>query len=322
MNKLVMGCLAVILIITLSGAYLSGAYSYNHPKDTVRIGYLANDQHSAALAVANAKGMFEAEGIKVELQQFNVGADIVIAMAAGQIDVGYVGIAPATMAIDKGMPLKIVGAVNEEGSGIVIQKNSTINNLTDFEGYTLVMPSKGSIQDILLNYLLQKNNINPESIDIREMQTSLMPDALQSGKIEGYIVWEPYVIQASSGGYGKTFMYSDEIWKNHPCCVIIASDNFMKNNPDKLKKILKIHQNATDYIYSNKNDTISILSKKFKISFNTEKEVLNHIKFVVVPDKDFMSNSLKIVSIQRQLGYVERNLTQNEIFDPSYLPSK
>ncbi len=322
MNKLVIGCLAVILVIALSGAYLSEVYSYNHPKDTVRIGYLANDQHSLALAIATAKGMFEAEGIKVELQQFNVGADIVIAMAAGQIDVGYVGIAPATMAIDKGMPLKIVAAVNGEGSGIVISKNSTINNLTDFEGNTLVIPSKGSIQDILLNYLLQKNDINSKSMDIREMQTSLMPEALQSGKIGGYIVWEPYVTKADSGGYGKTFMYSDEIWENHPCCVIIASDNFRQNNPDKLKKILKIHQNATDYIYSNSDDAGLILSKQFKISVSTEKEVLSHIKFVSVPDEDFINDSLKIMSIQRQLGYVEHNITLDRIFDLRYLPSK
>ncbi len=317
MNKLFAGILLGVLAV--SGVY--GIYSYNyHQEDTVRIGYLANDQHSAALAIANAKGMYESEGMKVELQQFNVGADIVIAMAAGQIDVGYVGTAPATMAIDNGMPLKIVGAVNEEGSGIVISPNSTINNVTDFEGHTLVMPSKGSIQDILLNYLLQENNINPESIDIREMQTSLMPAAIQSGKVEGYIVWEPYVTQASSDGYGKTFMYSDEIWKNHPCCVIVASNDFMQNHPDKLKKILKIHQNATDYIYSNRNDAVSILSKQYKIDINTEKEVLSHIKFVAVPDEDFINNDLKIVSIQRQMGYVERNLTQNEIFDLRYLP--
>jgi NitT/TauT family transport system substrate-binding protein len=317
MNKSTLGFLAAILIIIT----IVGVYSYNSPpKDVVRIGYLANDQHSSALAIANAKGMFEEEGINVELQQFNVGADIVIAMAAGQIDVGYVGTAPATMAIDKGMPLKVVAAVNEEGSGIVIGKNSTIANLNDFENHTLVMPSEGSIQDILLHYLLQENNISSKSIDIMQMQTSLMPEALQSGKIDGYIVWEPYVIQASSAGYGKTFMYSDEIWKNHPCCVIIASNDFRQNHPDELKKILEIHQNATKYIYSNRDDAVSILSKRYKLDVNTEKEVLNHIKFLAVPDKEFINNDLKVVSIQRQMGYVERNLTQNDIFDLQYLP--
>jgi NitT/TauT family transport system substrate-binding protein len=115
-------------------------------------------------------------------------------------------------------------------------------------------------------------------------------------------------------------MYSDEIWKNHPCCVIIASNDFRKNNPDKLKKILKIHQNATNHIYTNRDDASSILSNQFKIDLNTEKEILDHIKFVSVPDEDFINNDLKIVSIQRQMGYVQNNLTQNDIFDLQYLP--
>jgi len=316
MNKLLIGCFAVIVLIALSGVYSSN----NHQKDTVRIGYLANDQHNSALAIASAKGMFEAEGINVELQQFNVGADIVIAMAAGQIDVGYVGTAPATMAIDKGMPLKIVAAVNEDGSGIVIGKNSTINDLTDFKNQTMVIPSEGSIQDILLYYLLQENNMTRKDIKIRQMQSSLMPEALQAGKIGGYIIWEPYVIQASSAGYGKTFMFSEQIWKNHPCCVMIASNDFMQNNPDKLKKIIKIHQNATNYIYSNRDDAVSILSNHYKLDANTEKEVLSHIKFVAIPDEEFINNDLKMVSIQRQMGYVENNLTQNEIFNLQFLP--
>lgn len=317
MKKLLIGLfVGLIIIVSVFGIYTNN----NHLKDTVRIGYLANDQHSSALAIANAKGMFEAQGINVELQQFNVGADIVIAMAAGQIDIGYVGTAPATMAIDKGMPLKIVAAVNEEGSGIVISNDSNISDMADFEGHTLVMPSEGSIQDILLHYLLQQNNINSKSIDIMQMQTSLMPEALQSEKIDGYIVWEPYVIQASSAGYGKTLMYSDEIWKNHPCCVIIASNNFRQNHPDKLKKILTIHQNATKYIYTNRDDAVSILSKRYKLDNNTEKEVLNHIKFLAVPDEEFINNDLKVVSIQRQMGYVQHNLTQNDIFDLQYLP--
>ena len=317
MDIKILGVLAVILIIVA----VAGVYSYNNqPKDTVRIGYLANDQHSSTLAIANAKGMFEAEGINVELQQFSVGADIPIAMAAGQIDVGFVGTAPATMAIDKGMPLKVVAAVNEEGSGIVIGNNSSINSLTDFENQTLCIPSKGSMQDILLQYLLQENNINPKDINIQQMQSSLMPEALQSEKIAGYIIWEPYVIQANTGGYGKTFMYSDQMWKNHPCCVIIASNDFRQNHPDKLKTILKIHKNATDYIYSNRNDAVSVLASHYKMNVTTEKQVLDHIKFVAVPDEDFINNDLKIVSIQQQMGYVDNNLTQNMIFDLRYLP--
>ncbi|MGZ7117166.1 MAG: ABC transporter substrate-binding protein [Methanobacterium sp.] len=317
MNKSIILFLAIILIIAFSAVY-----SYNKPpKDTVRIGYLANDQHSAAIAVAKAKDMYKEEGINVELQQFNVGADMVIAMAAGQIDMGYVGSTPATMAIDKGMPLKIVGAVNEEGSGIVINPDSDIKNLSDFEGHDLIIPAKGSMQDILLNYALAENNITHDSIDIREMDMSLMPNALQAGKIDGYIIWEPYVTQASAKGYGKTLMYSGDIWKNHPCCVIIASNSFIKNNPDKVKKILKIHYEATNYINNNRDDSTILIANELKTDVNTEKNILKHIKFKAKPDEDFINNDLKMVNIQRQLGYVKHNLTRENIFDLQYLPT-
>ena len=291
----------------------------NHPPDVVRIGYLANDHHSAALMVAQSKGMFEKEGLKVELTQFNVGSDMVIAMAAGKIDVGYVGTAPTTMAIGKGMPLKIVAAVNEEGSGIVVAKNSTINNLSDFNG-KLVIPAKGSIQDILLNYMFQQNNISSANVDVMEMDLSLMPNALQSGLVDGSIVWEPYVTMASTEGYGKTLINSSEIWKNHPCCVIVSSDNFRNNHPDKLRTLLKIHKEATNYINNNPDDAALLLSQKFKIDLESEKEILDNIKFMAEPDEDFINNDLKIVDIQMNLGYLKENLTREDIFDLQYLP--
>jgi NitT/TauT family transport system substrate-binding protein len=291
----------------------------NHPPDVVRIGYLANDHHSAALMVAQSKGMFEKEGLKVELTQFNVGSDMVIAMAAGKIDVGYVGTAPTTMAIGKGMPLKIVAAVNEEGSGIVVAKNSTINNLSDFNG-KLVIPAKGSIQDILLNYMFQQNNISSANVNVMEMDLSLMPNALQSGLVDGSIVWEPYVTMASTEGYGKTLILSSEIWKNHPCCVIVSSDNFRNNHPDKLRTLLKIHKEATNYINNNPDDAALLLSQKFKIDLASEKVILGNIKFMAEPDEDFINNDLKIVDIQMDLGYLKENLTREDIFDLQYLP--
>jgi len=309
------GFLISVLIILAVFAVLYD----NHPPDVVRIGYLANDHHSAALMVAQSKGMFEKEGLKVELTQFNVGSDMVIAMAAGKIDVGYVGTAPTTMAIGKGMPLKIVAAVNEEGSGIVVAKNSTINNLSDFNG-KLVIPAKGSIQDILLNYMFQQNNISSANVDVMEMDLSLMPNALQSGLVDGSIVWEPYVTMASTEGYGKTLINSSEIWKNHPCCVIVSSDNFRNNHPDKLRTLLKIHKEATNYINNNPDDAALLLSQKFKIDLESEKEILDNIKFMAEPDEDFINNDLKIVDIQIDLGYLKENLTREDIFDLQYLP--
>ncbi|WP_255343920.1 hypothetical protein [Methanobacterium sp. SMA-27] len=50
----------------------------------------------------------------------STGSSIVSAVASGDIDIGYIGIAPALQGISEGVPIKIVGAVNLDGSGIVV----------------------------------------------------------------------------------------------------------------------------------------------------------------------------------------------------------
>ncbi len=51
------------------------------------------------------------------------------------------------------------------------------------------------------------------------------------------------------------FMYSRDIWPSYPCCVVIATDKFIKQKPDQLKKFLKVHVEATDYVNTHKNET-------------------------------------------------------------------
>jgi len=50
------------------------------------------------------------------------------------------------------VPIKIVAAVNQEGSGIVVKEG--IQKIEDLKGKTIAIPMKGSIQDVLLQMTL------------------------------------------------------------------------------------------------------------------------------------------------------------------------
>ncbi|VVB72094.1 NMT1-like family protein [uncultured archaeon] len=66
---------------------------------------------------------------------------------------------------------------------------------------------------------------------------SLLPVLLTTGQIDGYVAWQPYLALAEKSGIGKTVAYSrdfppDGLWHNHPCCVLVASNDVLQNHPD------------------------------------------------------------------------------------------
>ncbi len=314
--------LAPLGIIVLVVLLAYGTYNYVTAMDeTIVVGYLPTSLDSA-LFVADDMGMFKKEGLKVQLVPFRTGSELIDAANKNQIDVGYVGITPVTSSIDQNSSVKIVAAVNQEGSGIVVSNNSNITNVTDLQGKKILIPKKGSIQDVLLRYLLIKNNINPASVNITEMDVPLMQNALISGDVDGYIAWEPYVTQAKIDGSGRILMNSNDIFPDIPTCVVVATNKFMTQKPDQLRKFLKVHVEATDYVNTHKNETAVIVSKKLGTDINVELEARNNIQFVAVPTTEFENNLMKLVEIQKQLGYISINNTDtlNSFTDFSYLP--
>ena len=105
--KKITGTLIFVVIVLAA----LGTYNYiSTLEDTVIIGYLPSDHHSA-LFVANEKQLYEKEGIRVQLVPFRAGPEVIEALKEGKIDVGYCGIAPVITAIDNGAPIKIVASV-------------------------------------------------------------------------------------------------------------------------------------------------------------------------------------------------------------------
>lgn len=88
---------------------------------TVKIGYLKADLHQLAVFVALDQGYYDEFGLNVELYVFSAGPEEMDAFGAGDIDMGYLGIAPATTKrLNLDIPIVILAGVNNEGSAIVV----------------------------------------------------------------------------------------------------------------------------------------------------------------------------------------------------------
>ncbi|MBQ2636959.1 MAG: ABC transporter substrate-binding protein [Methanobrevibacter sp.] len=320
MNKKITFVLVLALAAFLvMGSASAGFFDFlGGGDDTVKIGYLPSD-HDAALFVADAQGKYKDAGINTELVQFNNGGDLMTAMASGDIDVGYVGIAPVLSSVEKGVPVKVISAAQTEGSGIVVTDESGITSGADLAGKSIATPGDASIQHVLLAYYLKENGLSLDDIEESAMKVPSMNDALKTKQIDGIITFQPYVSIAEAQEGNTLLADSQEILPNHPCCVVVASDDFIKNHEDQVKTILDIHKEATDFINENVEagktaDVVSLLPEDIVSDADLEANSLESFPFLSGIDDDFKADVDAFQALEVDLGILKDTISQEDLY--------
>ena len=286
--------------------------------DTVKIGYLPSD-HDAALFVADAQGKYAEKNITTELVQFNNGGDLMTAMASGEVDVGYVGIAPVLSSVAKGVPVKVISSAQTEGSGIVVTDESGITSAADLKGKSIATPGEASIQYVLLSYYLKQNNLSTDDLNVSAMKVPSMNDALKTKQIDGIITFQPYVSIAANDSGNIVLENSSGMLPNHPCCVVVASDDFIKNHNDTVKDIIAIHENATKFINDNvKNgnasEVVKLLPKDIVSNPDLEAKSLESFPFISGIDNSFKADVDAFQKLEVDIGILNKTVDQKDLY--------
>ena len=145
-----------------------------NPDDPVRVGFLKSDIHELAQWVAQnrtvgggAKSLFETYGVKVvnasAVGGYSSGPEEMDKFAAGEVDIGYLGCAPAIQKhLNAQVHTVIVAQANSEGSAIVVEAGAGIESIDDLQNKTIAVPSTGAIQFVLL-----KRAITEEGLELQ-----------------------------------------------------------------------------------------------------------------------------------------------------------
>lgn len=279
----------------------------------ITIGYQPSD-HDAALFVAEAQKQYENQGLEVETVQFKNGGDMLTAMASGDVDVGYLGLTPALAGIQNGVPIKVVSGAQLEGSGILVGTDSGINSVADLKGKTVATLGEASIQHFLLAYALNQSGLSINDVDESGMKSAEMVTALRDGKVDAIFVPEPFVTTVVENGYGKLLEDSGDIISEHPCCAIVATDSFIQNHPDELKKIVEINTNATQYIQENPDAAAELLPDDIVSNLSIEQVSLSGLQFVSGLSDTYRQSVMDFMNKEVTLGVLKEKLTEDQIF--------
>lgn len=223
---------------------------------TVRVGYLVADLHHIAYIVGRdpqaggGTSFYEQNGI---VAQDAVGAPyanggvVMDHFAAGDVDLGFLGAPPAiTKHLNAGVDTKIIAQVNTLGSALIVAPN--IQNPKDLYGKTVGVPSHAAIQFFLLLNFAQQKGLDIGKITVVDMPPPTMRVRLEKGEIAGFLAWEPWAADAVEAGAGRVMAASNDIWPNHLDCVLVVHRPFAQRSPEAVRRFLKAHIAATDWV--------------------------------------------------------------------------
>lgn len=314
MHKNILLYLLIMLSFTLFCSL--PAYSADKP---VRMAYLQNDIHHLAFWVALEKGYFEQEGVQVEVSGiFKAGPEIMSAYAARGLDMAYVGEAPFTTAVaNKAAEVQAVAQVNTEGSALVVRKDSPIEQISDLVGKTVAVPGHSTVQDFLLRKALSQNGLEHGEVNVIVLKPPEMISALRTEQIDGFIAWEPYPSKAFSMEIGHNLATSHEIWPEHPCCVLVTADKFLQENRTKVKKVLKAHIRATEFIQEHPLQAAAIGVKYTGMDKLTVQKAMQTVNYTprlsIQGEKRYIEflNELKYIRVADPDEFIDKYLNQD-----------
>ena len=229
--------------------------------------------------LAQQRGYFEAEGLKVTFQVARGGVDVAKMVGAGNATIGgAIGDTPI-MVRANGIPVKAVAVLGGRSlMQLVINKDKGINTIADLRGKTITtLAFQDTTYFALLGMLstvgLSKNDVNAQAVgpaNIYKLFLAGQADAMASVPDWTYLV-------KTQGTMKIDIIPSDTVFKSM-AQAIVASDDMIAKNPELVRKVVRatlkglkdIMDNpagaAKDYIKANpqmKEDEIAEIFRMF-----------------------------------------------------------
>jgi NitT/TauT family transport system substrate-binding protein len=293
-------------------------------KDVINIGYQPST-HQLAFMTAYQKGFYNESfapfGVKeVKAFSFPTGAPEIQAMLAGDLDFAYVGSAPFVTGVATGLDAKIIAAVNVQGSDLVLNKNLTYNAPADLKGLKIATFPAGTIQDTILRDWLKKNGLDADKdVEIVAMGPGDATTAMIAGKVDAAFLPHPGPVSIEEAGAGKIIVHSGDMEADHSCCVLVASGDMIKNHPDIVEAVLKTHLKATEYNEANTEEAAKFMNELTSLKAEVITKSLGEWDGKFVSDPNKITNSVStFATIQKDLGYIKKEVTEKDLFDTSF----
>jgi NitT/TauT family transport system substrate-binding protein len=227
------------------------------PPVALKIGH-AGTFGGAPLFLAKQRGYFTAEGLEIEPEAFKVSADVIPAIATGDVAAASIAINPALFnAAARGIALMLVGDAGSTQPGrsntsLVIRKDvydsGRYTRLEDLPGLTIGVPGPYTVVHYMLAKIAEQRGFPLDDVKITPVPMADSLLALKNGSLDGYYDVEPSPTIAERESIGVRVLSSDELFPGFQTSVVIYGPS-MAAQPEVARRFMVAYvRGVRDYL--------------------------------------------------------------------------
>ena len=150
---------------------------------------------------------------------------------------GYVGTAPVVTFAGRDMARREGSRPGQPGGlGHQWCRNGLeADDVASLKGRTMAVPGYSTVQDFLLRIALEEAGVSAQDVNIITLKPPEMIPALAGSQVDAFVAWEPYPSRWSHRRRAASCFTSARIWPHHPCCMLVADSEFLRENPDTVR---------------------------------------------------------------------------------------
>lgn len=245
---------AVAILLALSVSAPAAGAEQEKELTEVTLNEVAHSIFYAPQYVAIEEGFFEDEGLKIDLVN-GFGADkVMTAVISGEADIGFMGAEASVYAYQEGATDPVVNfaqLTQRAGNFLVAREEMPGFSWEDLKGKKVLGGRKGGMPEMVFEYILRKNGIDPQkdlmidqSIDFGSTAAAFSSDMSAQFTVE----FEPSAtaLEQEGAGYVVASLGVDSGYV--PYTSYSAKTSYMEEHPEIIQKFTDGLQKGMEYV--------------------------------------------------------------------------
>lgn len=296
-------------------ALLSGTAEESKP---LLVGYQQGSSSTLPMLAKN-EGYFEQSGVNPEFIPFTSSSDGLNALNVGKLDLGVsFGTSAPLVYRSKGSKIVVIAGNLSGGHPIVVRagEGARYKSILDFKGKRVGTP-RIFTPDVVFRGAAKAAGINLEKdLTLIEFKRPIdVLEAVKSGKVDIGIGTTSILGQAKGAGLDIP-LWSNDLFPNHPCCRIVATEAAIRTKRPELVKFLKGELLAEKKFVEDPESGVraSIVQQKFSEQLARELVINPHQELTVDPNRKAVET---MWDYMKKIDYAKNDIELDKAIDTS-----